>query len=389
MNEPLSSQQPFSIAELHRLLEKYAQDYQRSERLICFYLLQMKRRRGYQELGFANIEDYALELLGFSPSKTRQLLSLGRKLHALPRLTEALAKGVIGWTKASKVAMVATAEDEEEWVEKAVQLSTRQLERQVRDQLQPGGGMVSWWLTAEQSAVMARAMEICRRMCGEEVDPGRCLDLMAGEFLATYEAEMQRGLRDQGDRERTGAEAPELGGREVSESESDEMMCPDGDELPPPLDVPYSKTAHGVVERDQYRCQYPGCSVMCGLHVHHIEFRSRTGRKSRARSNSPENLLTLCFVHHRMVHAGLIGVINPPAGAQSPEGELRGWGPAALIGLRGRAPAELDWKRPELLASATECFNQMVDAASFDPDDFEFPGQDQIDQGEPAAVATL
>ncbi|HEX9726812.1 MAG TPA: hypothetical protein VGC53_21220, partial [Vicinamibacteria bacterium] len=83
--------------------------------------------------------------------------------------------------------------------------------------------------------------------------------------------------------------------------------------------------------------------------------------KSRARSNSPENLLTLCFVHHRMVHAGLIGV-------------------------RGKAPAELEWRRPELLESATECFNQMADAASFDPDDFEFPGQEQ---SESAAVATL
>jgi hypothetical protein len=356
VNEPLSSQQPLSIAELHRLLEKYAHDYQRAERLICFYLLQMKRRRGYHELGFANIEDYALEQLGFSPSKTRQLLALGRKLHALPRLTAALAKGAIGWTKASKVAMVATAEDEQKWVEKAVQLTTRQLEREIRDQLQPGGGTVSWWLTAEQSAVMARAMEVCRRMCGEEIDPGRCLELIAGEFLATYEAESEQGL----EREGVQNESPEP----HESTQSDAMMCPDGDELPPAIAVPYSQTAHGVVERDQYRCQYSGCSVMCGLHVHHIEFRSRTGRKSRAHSNSPENLLTLCFVHHRMVHAGLIGV-------------------------RGKAPDELQWRRPEILESATECFNQVVDAASFDPDDFELPGQDPAEQGAPAAIATL
>jgi hypothetical protein len=353
MNLPLPSQQSLSIAELHRRLEKCVHDYQRAERLICFYLLQMKRRRGHEEFGFANIEDYALELLGFSPSKTRQLLSLGRKLLALPRLTEALAKGAIGWTKASKVAMVATAENEEQWVEKAVRLSTRQLEREVRDQLQPGGGMVNWWLTAEQAAVMARAMEICRRMCGEEIDPGRCLELIAGEFLATYEAEIEQGMEREGE----DAERPEP----HESAQSHATMCPEGDEPPPAIAVPYSEIARMVVERDQYRCQYPGCSVMCGLHVHHIQFRSRSGRKSRARSNSPENLLTLCFVHHRMVHAGLIGV-------------------------RGKAPAELEWRRPELLESATECFNQMADAASFDPDDFEFPGQEQ---SESAAVATL
>jgi len=255
---------------------------------------------------------------------------------------------------------VATAEDEKEWVEKAVNLSTRQLERQIRDQLQPGGGMVKWWLTAEQSAVLARAMEICRRMCGEEVDPGRCLDLIAGEFLATYETQMEQGLERGEGTESNGAGASESRLPVVTE-DTDAMMCPDGDELPPPLDVPYSQTAQGVVERDQYRCQYPGCSVMCGLHVHHIEFRSRTGRKSRARSNSPENLLTLCFIHHRMVHAGLISV-------------------------RGKAPDELEWRRPQILESASECFHRVAVAESFDPDDFELPGQDQ---DEPAAVATL
>ena len=101
--------QQLAIAEPHRRLEKEVQAYQRSERLICFYLLQIKRRRGYEDFGFANVEDYALELLGFSPSKTRQLLALCRKLLALPKVTEALARGDIGWTKASKVAMVATA----------------------------------------------------------------------------------------------------------------------------------------------------------------------------------------------------------------------------------------------------------------------------------------
>jgi hypothetical protein len=109
-------------------------------------------------------------------------------------VTEALARGDIGWTKASRVA---TKKDEEEWVDKAVNLSTRQLERQIRDQLQPGGSSVNWFLTAEQSAVVARAMEICRRMSGEEIDPGRCLDLICGEFLATYEYMAEQNVQIQ------------------------------------------------------------------------------------------------------------------------------------------------------------------------------------------------
>ena len=113
-----------------------------------------------------------------------------------------------------------------------------------------------------------------------------------------------------------------------------------------------------VEMEEEYRCQYPGCSVMCGLHPHHIVFRSHTGKKSRAQSDSPSNVLTLCFVHHRMLHAG-------------------------NIGLSGKAPADLQWRRPELMESTVERFNELA-AEAFEPNDFELPGQEQ---GEPAPAA--
>jgi len=34
-----------------------------------------------------------------------------------------------------------------------------------------------------------------------------------------------------------------------------------------------------VLERDGYRCQVPGCSNRRNIHAHHLEFRSRGGRK--------------------------------------------------------------------------------------------------------------
>ena len=228
--------------------------------------------------------------------------------------------------------MVATAKDEKEWLDKVVSLSTRQLERHIRDQLQPGGSNVNWWLTGEQTAVVARAMEICRRMTGEEIDPGRCLDLICGEFLATYEYMAEQDVEIV----------------EASATEGAPSACPEGDELPPPVSVRFTKAQLEVLKRDEYRCQYSGCSVMCGLHPHHIVFRSHTGKKSRAESDSPSNVLTLCFVHHRMLHAGNIGV-------------------------SGKAPDELEWRRPELMESSVERFNELA-AEAFEPDDFELPG---------------
>jgi HNH endonuclease len=56
-----------------------------------------------------------------------------------------------------------------------------------------------------------------------------------------------------------------------------------------------------ILERDEWRCQAPGCSSRRRLEVHHIIFRSRGG------PNHPENLTTLCHGHHRRgIHDGYL-----------------------------------------------------------------------------------
>jgi HNH endonuclease len=56
-----------------------------------------------------------------------------------------------------------------------------------------------------------------------------------------------------------------------------------------------------ILERDEWRCQAPGCSSRRRLEVHHIIFRSHGG------PDDPENLTTLCHGHHRHgVHDGYL-----------------------------------------------------------------------------------
>ena len=58
-----------------------------------------------------------------------------------------------------------------------------------------------------------------------------------------------------------------------------------------------------IFERDQWRCQAPGCSSRSRLEAHHIIFRSHGG------SDDPENLITLCHGHHRRgIHDGYLRV---------------------------------------------------------------------------------
>ncbi|MBU1701161.1 MAG: HNH endonuclease, partial [Candidatus Eisenbacteria bacterium] len=56
-------------------------------------------------------------------------------------------------------------------------------------------------------------------------------------------------------------------------------------------------TEYKILERDGWQCAAPGCSSRRSLEVHHIIPRARGG------SDEPDNLITLCSVHHRgIVH---------------------------------------------------------------------------------------
>ena len=180
---------------------------------------------------------------------------------------------------------------------------------------------MSFYLTAEQAAIWSQAVEICRRLSGEEIDPGLALEYVAGEFLATYQASAEN-LPEAGAADEDVAKplskdvTAEALVDDVVDEPRERSLCPDGDraELPSVEARPYRETHRAVLERDGWRCQYPGCSVRAGLHVHHIELRSRFGTKRREAMNDPANLVVACWFHHRMLHAELIGLTGQAPG---------------------------------------------------------------------------
>ena len=322
-----------SVAELDQRIEQAVRENERSERLLCEYLAEMNQREGHKEFGFNDIWEYAEFRFSFSERKTRYLMDLGRRLKRLPRLRAAMADGRIGWSKASKVARVAQPEDEAMWLDSALSLSARALERKIREDDDGVGTKVRIWLSDDQAAVWNQAVEVCRKMAGRQMYEGNCLELIAAEFLATYASmAYQKDEACEVEEQAAQQETDEIGEAAFVEEErgvSEELavVCPEGDSLPPTEEQPYGETCQEVLERDHYQCRYPGCWARANLHVHHVVFRSKTGGKSRPRSNSRENLLTLCVFHHRMLHSGLIGV-------------------------KGKAPDRLQWRLPQLMEEA-------------------------------------
>ena len=158
----------------------------KAEELICCYLSTVRERRAYQDFGFGSIYDYAYERFGFSERKTRYLISLGRRLRDLPKLRAALKDNRIGWVKATRVASIATPDDESMWLDTALSMSVRDLEKRIKDGTDSVGSTIHFWVEETQRVTWENALEICRRVSGAQISPGEALELISGEFIATY-----------------------------------------------------------------------------------------------------------------------------------------------------------------------------------------------------------
>ena len=121
-----------SAATIHARLLSALRELRRAERNAVLLFGEVMRRELYKDLGYATIQIYAAEALGFTPSKTSQFVRLAGSLESLPRLRRSVARGELGWTKAREVAKVATPRSESRWIAAAKCTSSRGLEREVR-----------------------------------------------------------------------------------------------------------------------------------------------------------------------------------------------------------------------------------------------------------------
>jgi hypothetical protein len=62
-------------------------------------LLEVESKNLFRNRGFSSIYDFADELIEMDRRKTQYLLSIARRLEALPAIAAAFDSGEIGWTK--------------------------------------------------------------------------------------------------------------------------------------------------------------------------------------------------------------------------------------------------------------------------------------------------
>lgn len=125
--------QQLSDKELYALCKKYGENALHWRRKFIGLLPEVNRRRLYEKKGFRSIFEFAKKLCGLSEEQVRRVLNLEEKFKGKPILHHALINGDVSVNKLARVASVATAENEEFWAEKAIQLPKSALETLVKD----------------------------------------------------------------------------------------------------------------------------------------------------------------------------------------------------------------------------------------------------------------
>lgn len=329
-----------SAAELHTRLEAALRELKRAERAAVLLFAEIMRRGLYRDLGYANIQLYAAEALGFSRSKTSQFVRLAGQLEDLPRLRDSVASGELGWTKAREVAKVATPASEARWIAEARRTSSRDLERKVRTARkrsraaaridgQPALALnaqaevlpddapvsVSVTFTAAQYARYEALLESIRRRGDatlRNADRAEVLlaalhDLAAGDVptaeastppyqVVVYTCKRCGEAETRTDRGTKPAPAAALCDARVHDGGR-----PNRATIPP-------SARRDALVRSGHRCETPGCGRTRFLEVHHVKPRAAGG------GNGPGNLRVLCAACHRQAHRFSARAASPPAG---------------------------------------------------------------------------
>jgi hypothetical protein len=156
---------------------------------------QLIETRAHQRLCYARLGDYARERLGLSARQLQELARVHRALAGLPALERALVGNELPWCKVRLIARVATKENEDAWIARAREISTRRLEQEVRRSAAESDPHHADEPVAEKRievrctpAVREKwglAREMAERVAGQQLRAGEALELVAAEVFST------------------------------------------------------------------------------------------------------------------------------------------------------------------------------------------------------------
>ena len=296
---------------------------------IAVLLAELQQGKLWRQLNCTSLTDYGRKFLGYSSSKTSDLLQIGQR-DDLPELLAAMEEGALGYKAALEVARVATPDDVEEWIQEAKDLRLPELRAKARgDELKE---RVVLDFPSEQFRTFDSGIEFVRK--GSELwDRTEIVAFVFEDFLQRHTSGAESASEERGAAE---AKAPRnerfrihldvcaecgsasqptsRGPVEVSSAELERRACDvevldlrEGPEARVTRTIP-NRVRDLVWGRDRGTCQVPGCDLRGGVEIHHLDLWWR--------GHDPERMLVLCDEHHEQVHLGLLQIDSEESGAR-------------------------------------------------------------------------
>ncbi len=95
-------------------------------------IAEFDRREGWATYGFLSLGQWLSVHLGLAPGAAREKARTARALARLPLVTAAMCRGELSYSQVRAITRVASAEDEQTWIDLARVMTGQQLERTVR-----------------------------------------------------------------------------------------------------------------------------------------------------------------------------------------------------------------------------------------------------------------
>ena len=122
---------PDHLQALHADALQKAKHYRRAEYELLVVIEKVERLKLFRRRGFSSLYEYIIKDLKLSEALAYHLITVARKIREVPALGKAIEENKVSVSKAKKMASVLTKDNQAQWLEKAQQLTSRQLERAV------------------------------------------------------------------------------------------------------------------------------------------------------------------------------------------------------------------------------------------------------------------
>lgn len=287
------------------------------------------RRKLWRVDAMTAMSPWLVELGGLSLGTAREWVRVGRRLAHLPELTRVFSEGRLSWDQVAPATRLLDAEADHRaeelvgWTAAMIDRAARdahppsRVEREqawdqrrlrLRDDPDSGGGFLAGFLPAEQYPTVKAELARRAELRGKDPETGRYPPSAARTADALFElCEAGTGAaRDPQD----AALVVHVRAEDLADDDTAQRLGCDPSSVEYAIEDERGRTVgigrrsripprwlrRIVLHRDEH-CRFPGCSRPI-RHLHHLRHWSTRG------PTNEDNLVGLCWYHHRRVHEG-------------------------------------------------------------------------------------